>query len=307
VDFLETQFPDSDRIAIRRAVLAGEVQVNGETARIRLRLRAGDHVSLATPLATRRASQALPESSGVLYESASLIIVDKPAGITTVPDRFGRSDSLYSHLPALRPGDDLRVVHRLDRDTSGCLALAKGLAAARHLDVEFRSGRVHKHYLALVHGVVHAGQDVSLPLGPDRARPGKVVTATGMKKGFRAAHSRIEVAEAFGAFTLVLVRPTTGRGHQIRVHLQAIGHPIVGDQDYGGAPLLLSDVKHRYKHRIGAAEKAICARMFLHSSRLQLRDLDGREVEVTAPLPGVLQATLAKLRRFDAPRRPRCD
>jgi RluA family pseudouridine synthase len=224
--------------------------------------------------------------------------------VPTVPDRSGREGGVHGLLERLRPAGDLRIVHRLDRDTSGCLLLAKGLLAARHFDLQFREGRVHKTYVALVHGVPAAERfTIDAWLGPDRRRPGKVVAAAAAARGFRAACTEVVRRRAFSQYALLELHPRTGRGHQLRVHLQSVGHPIVGDRDYGGEPLLLSGLKAGYKLRKGVRERPLADRMFLHAERVAFTDLDGTAVEVEAPLPPDLTTTLQKLERFDQGRR----
>jgi RluA family pseudouridine synthase len=313
-DFLEAQFPDVHRRSWRQALADGALRVNRRDTRLDQRLREGDTVELDArsaelPRFQRRPAAPLPEPGGpdwlpeVLYEDASCLVVDKPAGVPTIPDRSGREAGVHGRLLALRPTDDLRIVHRLDRNTSGCLALAKGLAAARFLDLAFREQRVEKEYLALVEGepaterFVHDGC-----LGPDRRRPGKVKVVAAGARGARSARTEFEVAERFTHFALVRARPRTGRSHQIRVHLADLGHPIVGDADYGGrAALLLSDLKRGYKTRRGVAEPPVLTRTFLHAASLCLPRLGGGPpARAHAPLPPELSAALRKLRRFAA-------
>lgn len=313
-DLLARSWPRVHRAALRQLVASGEVSVNGEACVSDRRLRVGDVVLLAGPPETiparpsgasmGRGVMELP----VLAETGSALVVAKPAGTPSVPSRHGKEPGVHGLLAQLRPKDDLRIVHRLDRDTSGCLVLAKGLAAARHFDVQFRERRVHKTYLALVGGVPHRDRfEVSKWLGPDRGRPGMVRVVAEGKKGGRAAHTEVEVARRFRRHALLTLHPTTGRGHQLRVHLQSVGHPIVGDEDYGGERLLLSRLKPDYKQRTGVDERALLQRMFLHAERVRLLDIDGVEVDVTAPLPEDLTVALRHVEKHASARRPHCD
>ncbi|MBK8976379.1 MAG: RluA family pseudouridine synthase [Planctomycetes bacterium] len=314
-DFLERTWPQADRRALRRLVADGRVTVNRMPAELRQKLFSGDLVELALPAGQTAPPAWSPRSDGaaagpaverlpaVLAEADFCLVVDKPPGVPTLADRAGKSKGVHGMLCALRPGEDLRVAHRLDRDTSGCLALARDLDAARWLDLQFREGRVRKEYLALVEGVV--GRDafeVRKHLGPDRRRPGKVRVVREGTKGARSAHTEVEVLERFRAHTLLRVRPRTGRGHQIRVHLRSAGHPIVADVDYGAkGPLLLSAIKPGYKARFGTLEAPLLARMFLHASRIEIPCPPGSAIDVLAvdcPLPADLQLALDKLRHF---------
>ncbi|MCA8949085.1 MAG: RluA family pseudouridine synthase [Planctomycetes bacterium] len=300
-ELIEQQRPDAHRLDVRALVAAGGVRVNGHRVSADRRLRTGDIVELGE-LAARRSppERAVSEPElQVVFESATALVVAKPAGMTTVPDRSGRDLGLHGRLQALRPSADLRIVHRLDRDTSGCLLLAKGLAAARHFDAVWRAGGVQKHYRALTHGVVRGGEfAIDRWLGPDPKRPGKVVVGPRERRGFRAAETAVRCARAFTGHSLVDLWPRTGRGHQLRVHLASIGHPIVGDLAYGGQPLLLSQLKRGYKPRLGREEAPLLDRMFLHALGLAFPDLDAGDVAVEVDLPDDLARALRKLERF---------
>jgi 23S rRNA pseudouridine955/2504/2580 synthase len=302
--FLESELAGARRTVLRQWIGAGRVRVNGEVAPNDRRLRAGDVVQC--PGEVSAAARSVPSGTGpvaVLFESATALVVAKPSGVPTVPDRNGKDPGVHGLLCELRPEGDLRIAHRLDRETSGCLLLAKGLAAARHFDAEFRAGRVRKTYQALVHGVVRRAEfSIDSYLGPDRRRPGKVVAAAAPRKGFREAHTGVGLRRAFGRHSLVELRPTTGRGHQLRVHLASAGHPIVGDVHYGGQPLLLSQFKRGYKPRVGKVERPLVDRVFLHAEALAFTDVDGADVAVTAPMPEDLAIAIDKLDRFSTPR-----
>lgn len=296
------------RADVHRLLAAGAVRVNGDVCLADRRLRGGDVVVVHGELPQRPARAPAEPSLEVLAETEHVLVVAKPAGVPTVPDRSGRQPGVHGRLQALRPAADLRIVHRLDRDTSGCLLLAKGLEAARHFDAEFRAGRVAKTYVALVVGVpAPAVRRIDAWLGPDRRRPGKVVAAAGPRPGFRAAGTEVVLRRRFRRFALLELRPATGRGHQLRVHLQSIGHPIVGDRDYGGEPLLLSQLKARYKRRPGVDEQPLVRRLFLHAERVQFTDVDGAQLDVEAPLPADLAIALRQLEKQPSPRSQPCD
>jgi RluA family pseudouridine synthase len=300
-DLLAKSFGHVHHLERRQWLRGGLVRVNGEPCLDDCRLRTNDVVEVRADLGAARPSPNAGRAGGelpVLFESAHLLVVAKPAGLTTVPDRTGEQRGVHGLLPQLRPDADLRIVHRLDRDTSGCLVLAKGLAAAQHCDVAFRDGHVQKTYVAVVHGVPNAASFVvDAWLGPDPRRPGKVVASAHEQPGFRDARTRVERRAAYARHALLALSPETGRSHQLRVHLQSIGHPIVGDRDYGGEDLFLSDLKPSYKLRRGVDEKPLTKRLFLHAERIVLRDLDGASVDVTMPLPDDLAVVLKQLER----------
>jgi 23S rRNA pseudouridine955/2504/2580 synthase len=307
MDFLAVSYPSVDRAALRGLQAEGRVYVNGMPAAPQARLSPFDYVEVRaaeSELVLHRGRGEPEEPSlRVLVETAHVLVLDKPAGETVVPDRSGEDAGIHGMLPALRPGQDLRIVHRLDRDTSGCLVLGKGLEAARHLDAQFRERKVEKTYLALVHGAMSREEcDVESFLGPDPRRPGKVVSSPRMRDGFKPARTRVSVEQAFARHTLTRLMPETGRSHQLRVHLQSIGHPIVGDADYGGEPLLLSQLKRGYKLRPGMQERPLLERMFLHACSVAFDDVDGARVEANAPLPEDLQRALDKVTNFGAAR-----
>jgi 23S rRNA pseudouridine955/2504/2580 synthase/23S rRNA pseudouridine1911/1915/1917 synthase len=297
-----------ERVYLRRLVQAGAVRVNGQEAMLQQRLAAMDVVEVRAkepiedwprrPTSTAdQASAGLP----VLFEDDAVLVVHKPAGMPSVPDRTGKNLGVHGRLQELRPGEDLRIVHRLDRDTSGCLALAKGLAAARHLDQAFRSGAVSKRYLALVVGRISRRRTVQAFLGPDPRRPGRIRVVPRGSKGAREAHTDLELVEAFRDHSLLSVWPRTGRSHQIRVHVRHLGHPIVADPEYGvSGSLFLSEIKRSYKLRPGVAERPLLTRMFLHAAELWLPQLGGNSVHAEAPLPADLARVLRKLRSFAA-------
>lgn len=304
--FLERALPNVHRLQLRRLVSAGRVRVNGEVWLASRRLRAGDVVQVPTPApaSTNVRSAAAPPLPEVLFESAHTLVVAKPAGLPTVPDRSGRERGVHGLLADLRPAADLRIVHRLDRDTSGCLVLAKGVRAAQHFDEQFRRRLVRKTYVALVHGVPHRESfAIDAGIGPDRRRPGKVVTGDERTSGFRSAHTDVIRRRAFRRHALLELLPATGRGHQLRVHLQSVGHPIVGDLDYGGERLLLSSLKSGYKLQVGATERPLVDRMFLHCERIGFVDLDGAAVAAESTLPADLAMVLQKIEGFDERRR----
>lgn len=308
-DLLERSFPSVQRAVWRRGCANETVTINRQRARPQQRVRLGDLVEVwfdpdaAPQLSTGgRAEPALP----VLFEDAAVLVINKPSGLPTVPDRGGKNLGVWGRLSELRPDEDLRVAHRLDLGTSGCLILTKGLEAARALDLAFRNHEVAKTYLALACGEpTRAEFEVDRPLGPDRRRPGRVAVVARDSKGSREAFTRVAVAERFRGFALLEVFPRTGRSHQIRVHLAHRGHSIVGDPEYGDRrELLLSDVKRGYKARRGARERPLLRRPFLHAAAVEFTSPhDGARVRAECPLPAELELVLDKLRRFAPARR----
>ena len=258
---------------------------------------------------TIRLSAAWP-AVPVLYEDDALMAIDKPAGLLTARDRWDpKRDNLMDLLHAgIEAGREwaretgireLANVHRLDAETSGVLLLAKSRAALTALAEQFERRHPQQLYLALLDGAPTADAfDIDLPIGPHPVRPGlSVVDQQAGKK----ALTRVRVGERFARYTLVEAEIRTGRHHQIRVHLQHDGFPLVGDRPYGGRPLLLSRLKRGYKMKT-EGEKPLIGRAALHAWRLTVRHpAEERDLVLEAPLPKDLAVGLKYLRRFGQP------
>jgi 23S rRNA pseudouridine1911/1915/1917 synthase len=289
--------PDLTRARAQRLLEAGLVRVDGRPAKASARLRGGEllAVEVPPPEPSGLVAQALPLA--VLLEDRDLLVLDKAAGMVVHPARGSPHstvvNALLHHLagPAVS-GDRLGLVHRLDKDTSGCLVVAKTEAALAALQAQFKARTVEKTYLALVHGALAAEGRLDTAYGrhpTDRTR------FTGKVRGEgRRAVTTWRVRERFGDLAaLAEVALHTGRTHQIRVHLAEHGHPLVGDAVYGGA---------RREARLGADHPlrraaAAVGRQALHAWRLAFEHpRTGRRVAVEAPLPADLAAALAVLR-----------
>jgi 23S rRNA pseudouridine1911/1915/1917 synthase len=226
----------------------------------------------------------------IAYEDEHLLVIDKPAGLVVHPARGHRTGTLAQLLgPAAAGGPDPQragIVHRLDRDTSGLLVVARSDEAHRRLQRALAERRIVREYLALVHGRPPARTGtIEAPIGRDpRVRTRMAVDGAHP----REARTHFEIERSLGPYTLLRLRLDTGRTHQIRVHLQAIGHPVAGDPEYGRAP--------RGGGGVGASEAPGAlglARQFLHAARLSFaHPLTGAPIDVVSPLPTDLQATL---------------
>jgi len=287
------------RTHVYRLLRKGEVRVNSKRAKPTQRLVEGDRIRL--PPVRRPATDGVrPASSNlqaliigaILYEDDDLIVFNKPAGIA-VHGGSGMSHGLIEALRAARPDDrELDLAHRLDRETSGCLVVAKHRAALRDLHRQFREGEAEKRYLTLLLGHWNLGRKrIELPLDTDERRSGErhvAVRQTGV-----VAITTFAPVQFFGRVaTLADVELGTGRTHQIRVHAAYAGHPVAGDDKYGDA----------------AGNEALRAygltRMFLHSSTIGLTRPGTREpLQISAPLADDLRAVLDEL--IKAPGTPR--
>jgi RluA family pseudouridine synthase len=226
----------------------------------------------------------------ILYQDDQVVALDKPAGMLTVPGRNDPSLALSAEVKGRFPG--ALPVHRLDRDTSGVVLFALAREAHRALNASFESRRAEKLYLALVRGDVPTRRRIDLPL--HELRRGGVRVARAGEKGAQAAETQVDPRERFGYFTLCACRPRTGRTHQIRVHLQAIGHPLAVDPRYGDAqPLRVGELWR------GAPDPdtVVLGRTPLHAISLRVPHPRGRGwLQIEAPLADDMARCLDLLR-----------
>jgi 23S rRNA pseudouridine1911/1915/1917 synthase len=274
--------PVGSRSQAQRLIAEGRVTVDGQPAAKGMRLRGGERIVVA------EAPPALADDGrpvapfAIAYEDEHLMVVDKPAGVVVHPARGHRTGTLAQALGARGVGGDVPwragIVHRLDRQTSGLLVVAKSEEAHRALKDALRRRAIAREYLALVEGRPPARSGtIDAPLGRDRRARTRVSIDTDLP---REARTHFAVERVLETSTLLRVRLETGRTHQIRAHLQAIGHPVCGDPDYGTAG------------RFGLE------RQFLHATRLAFdHPLAAGHVDVASPLPGDLVAALARAER----------
>ncbi len=285
--FVARRLPQLSRSTVQRLIEGGDIRVNHVPSKPSYRVAADDLVQVILPPPAPAAPEAQAMALDVEYEDPTLAVLNKPAGLVVHPAHGHAAGTLWNGLlaryPELAawPRDEgwPGLVHRLDRDTSGLLLVARTLAARDALRAQFKAGQVRKVYLALVIGrPEHERARIESPIARDpHDRKRMAVVA----EGGRPARSEYRVLERLGNYTLLEVRPETGRTHQIRVHLAAIGHPVVGDRVYG---------PERQKLRL--------RRLFLHAAELTFRHpATGQEMTVRAPLPAELQQVLEELRR----------
>jgi 23S rRNA pseudouridine1911/1915/1917 synthase len=304
--FLVNLLPQHSRSQIQRLIKTGSITVQGRSARANQIVKIGQAVSVDVPEPTEATPAAEPLQLNVVYQDHDIAVIDKPAGMVVHPAAGHSSGTLVNAL--LHHMDDLSgiggekrpgIVHRLDRGTSGLMVVAKHDAAHEALSKQFRDRDVEKEYVALVWGEVMAGRRIDSPIGRDpRNRKKMSAERTEAPDSLRLRRSREAVTRIVGAehfgrvLTLVSVAIHTGRTHQIRVHLSAIGHPVVGDSLYGGV--------HR---RVPGDLRAVTHldRPFLHAARLGFtHPVDGRRLTFTSELPPDLQRVLDDVReRFD--------
>lgn len=270
------------RSQVQRLIRQGRVTVEGGVAKASYLLSPGERirVQLPPPEEPEPLAQEIPLE--IVYEDQDLAVVNKPAGMVVHPSYGHKKGTLVnallarypslSQLPGSRPG----IVHRLDKDTSGLMVVAKNLAARRNLQKQFKRGEVKKVYLALVEGHVKPAQGViEAPIGRDLRRRKRMAVL----RGGREAVTEYRVRSHLDGYTLVEAIPRTGRTHQVRVHLAFLGHPVVDDPVYGFRKKRLE-----------------LGRQFLHSHILGFKAPSGQYLEFEAPLPEELERVLEDLR-----------
>ena len=296
--FLVSVLEGRSRSQVQKLIQDGHIQVRPTGAssyvpatRSNQLLREGDLVLAGIPELVEPGIKSEELPLEILYQDPDIAVLDKPPGVVVHPGAGHASgtivNALLHHLDDLSGvGGELRpgIVHRLDRGTSGVMVVAKHDAAHQELARQFHDREVEKEYIALVWGVVNAGRRIDAAIGRDPANRQKMSSRA---KHAREAVTRITRAHHLPGLTLCQVAIHTGRTHQIRVHLSAIGHPVVGDALYGG-------VHRRVAGDIRAVQRL--TRPFLHAARLAFtHPRDGRRMEFIAPLPEDLQTVLDDL------------
>jgi len=291
---LAAQIPDWSRARIQRLIEDGDVLVNGRVVKSSYKLRAGDVIEVELITSPVEAFTPQPIPLEIIYEDETLVVVNKPAGLVVHPGAGIASGTLANALAfhfqklssragQMRPG----IVHRLDKDTSGLIVVAKTEEAHEKLSEQFRTREVFKSYVALVHGRLKADSGrIEQPI----ARDARHRTRMAVVRGGRPALSLYSTRRSFERFTLLDVEIKSGRTHQIRVHLQWLKHPVVGDETYGGGrDKTIPEVRVR-------AAVARLGRIFLHAEQLSFHHPQtGEKLKFHAPLPQELTDLLEAL------------
>jgi 23S rRNA pseudouridine1911/1915/1917 synthase len=289
---LAGRVPDLSRSAAQRLIESGRVTVNGDPVKASYKVSPGDQVVAFLPsdAPPGLVPEAIPLE--IVYEDQALLVVDKPAGMVVhpAPGHPGGTlvNALLAYCPELAASSDERpgIVHRLDRDTSGLILVAKSDKARRGLQRQFKDRQVNKAYLALLDGHLQpAWGRIEAPVGRDPQHRQRMTVLAGGREAVTEYHVleqfAHQVGPAAGDYTLAEAQPLTGRTHQLRVHFASIHHPVVGDEVYG-----------RHRQRLPVP------RQFLHAQRLGFRHpLTGDRLSLEAPLPEELSAVLTLLRQ----------
>jgi 23S rRNA pseudouridine1911/1915/1917 synthase len=302
--YLVAMFPDLSRSILQKVIDAGAVTVNGSPAKASYRIRYGDHVRIWPPEPARELPAPEDIPLDVLYEDEFLAVINKPADMVVHPAKGHWSGTLVnalqfhfgqlSHLSGdYRPG----IVHRLDRDTSGVILVAKDELTHRDLGNQFEHRKIFKEYIAITNGVIERDSDyIEARIGRHPSDRIKMIVTDEEDDG-KEASSYYEVLERFRGFSCCRIHPRTGRTHQIRVHLASIGCPVLADRTYGGRDCLrLSDL---VPDLAPEADEVLMPRQALHASRLRFQHPQLRKfLQVEAPLPPEFERTLAALRQY---------
>ncbi len=276
--YLAEECPELSRSRLQKLIEQGYILVNDCGAKPSQKLNAGDKICVVLPPPEQTSLVAEPIPVDVVYEDDDLLVINKPAGLVVHPSPghtahtlvnalLARCPSLLNFGDAMRPG----IVHRLDRDTSGLMIIAKNSSAQQYLINQFKARSVFKGYLVLVKGKLTPSQGIiDAPLGRDPSNRKRMAVVA----GGRQARTRYKVKEYLGEYTLLDVTIETGRTHQIRVHLSAIGYPVVGDPVYG-------------------VRSGCVKRQFVHAYRLGFRlPANGEYREFTCELPPDLRQAM---------------
>lgn len=287
--FLAGKLPELSRSQVQALISQGKVAVNGRPTKSSYKIAGGEKVSIEYAIEQEKPTLC-PEqiSIPVLHQDTDIIVVDKPAGMVVHPGAGRRSQTLvnallylFPDLAKMEPPDRPGIVHRLDKETSGVLVVARSLRALRGLQQQFKERTVQKQYLGLAWGNIrHAEGRISWAIGRHARRRERISIKTDRP---RQAETIYRVRRVYQEFTYLEIQPLTGRMHQIRVHMAAAGHPLVGDSRYG-----------RRSH------KGPSPRLFLHAWNLTFTHPgSGQAMEFTAPLPSDLQEVLDQLETRD--------
>jgi 23S rRNA pseudouridine1911/1915/1917 synthase len=287
--FLAERLPGVSRTRIQKAVKAGKVKLNGKKETPHVALRLNDEVAVLEDLTPPDANAPLLPRLEVVHQDDDVFVVNKPSGLLVHPDVVEETMTLANALVAMDPaiagiGESQQrpgIMHRLDKEASGLLVVARNAKAYDALKAQFKAHTVEKVYHVLVTGnPLKDEATITFPIGRQKGS-GRMAARSELQEGDRAAITHYKVLERFPQATLVEVRTETGRTHQIRVHMKAIGHPVAGDTLYGN----------------DAAKDLPTKRLFLHATALGFdHPSSGERVRFTRPLTAELEKTLEKLR-----------
>ncbi len=234
-------------------------------------------------------------SPEIIFENEDFIVINKPAGLLSIPDREGKDASLKNILK--EKYGEIFTVHRLDRETSGLIIFAKNEATHKYLSQLFEERKIEKIYTGIISGTLPEKKgSIDEPIAENLHKPGMML----IHKRGKQSLTDYQVLEEFGSYSLVQFQIHSGRTHQIRVHMQHIGHPIACDDVYGtGESVLLSSIKKKFKlSKSEETERPLLSRLALHSSQLRFTDSKGNSYHLEAPMLKDMSALIQQLRKW---------
>ncbi|WP_445355098.1 23S rRNA pseudouridine(1911/1915/1917) synthase RluD [Microbulbifer sp. EKSA008] len=285
--------PDFSRARLQSWIKGGQLTLNGAPAKAKEKLFGGELIQLRAELEPQGSWAAQDLDLNIMYEDDSLMVVNKPAGLVVHPAAGNPDGTLLNGLLYHNPAQELipraGIVHRLDKDTSGLMVVAKTLAAQTHLVDQLKQRTVSRQYDALVQGYITIAGRVDAPIGRHRQNRLKMAV---LDFGGKEAITHYRVQERYSAYTLLRCKLETGRTHQIRVHMAHIRHPLVGDPLYGGRPKLPPEASADLVEALQSFP-----RQALHAAELALvHPTSGQDMHWCAPMPADMQALLDQLR-----------
>lgn len=286
-------FPDYSRSKLQKWIVEKYVTVNGLSAEVRYKTQVGDKITISAPTEAEVSWQAHDVELNIVYEDDALIVINKPIGLVVHPgagqQEYTLVNALLHHCPTLTNLPRAGLIHRLDKDTSGLLVIAKTLAAYTSLIQQMQNREIHREYNAVVNGIIVSGGTVDAPISRHQLQRKKMaVTSSG-----KTAVTHYRVIEKFRTHTWLKVQLETGRTHQIRVHMAHINHPIVGDKTYGGRLKLPPQANETLIQTLRAFDHQA-----LHAKRLELtHPVTGKKMSWHAPLPKDMENLIELLRK----------
>jgi 23S rRNA pseudouridine1911/1915/1917 synthase len=289
---LSQLLPDYSRERLKKWIIAGYIKINNIPGKPRDKVKGDEIIHIDALLEPELEWQPEPIALHIVYEDDELIVIDKPAGIVVHPGAGNKSHTLLNallhHAPLLENIPRAGIVHRIDKDTSGLLVIAKTLPTHHYLIKSMQNKEIKRDYIAIVNGVMTAGGTINKPIGRHyQHRTMMAVHAQG-----KPAVTHYRVMEKFRAHTLISVQLETGRTHQIRVHMTHIRHPLIGDKTYGKRLLLPKRADKKLIHMLQTFP-----RQALHAHQLSFHHPKNQQLlTFTSPLPNDMQCLLAELR-----------
>ncbi|MGD2170962.1 MAG: 23S rRNA pseudouridine(1911/1915/1917) synthase RluD [Gammaproteobacteria bacterium] len=292
---LQRLLPDYSRSRIQEWIRQGFVSINQQLCKPRQKVFSGDRVDLDVPRQARIDDTPQPVEFGILYQDEDLLVIDKPAGLVVHPAAGHQDGTLVNGLLALDPGLEqlprAGIVHRLDKDTTGVMVVARTAGAHRWLVEELQARRVKREYVAIAQGVVTAGRSIEAAI----ARHPQQRKKMSVQDRGKPAVTHFRVVRKFSHYSLLRLQLETGRTHQIRVHMAYINYPLLGDPVYGGRARVPAGVNRELIETIRGFR-----RQALHAEKLSFTHPSTREaVSFEAPLPADFRQLLAALERYD--------